>query len=129
MPKTWTNDNERYEEAKIPIESRIYKTKPELALDMTKQDIARRVNFDWVGGDGLYGHNTKLCNGLDDLGLFFVMDVYKDENIFLQEPLFTVPLAKPGKGRIPTKLKTNVLSYRLDKLQKDISEVLYNQHF
>ncbi len=122
LPKTWTNDNERCEEAKIPVESRIYKTKPELALDMIKQDIARGVNFDWVGGDGLYGHNTKLCDGLDDLGLFFVMDVHKDEKIFLQEPLFTVPLAKPGAGRKPTKLKADVPSFRLDKLQKDIPE-------
>ena len=122
LPKTWTNDNERCEEAKIPVESRIYKTKPELALDMIKQDIARGVNFDWVGGDGLYGHNTKLCDGLDDLGLFFVMDVHKDEKIFLQEPLFTVPLAKPGAGRKPTKLKADIPSFRLDKLQKDIPE-------
>lgn len=122
LPETWINDNKRCEEAKIPIELRTYKTKPELALDMIKQDITRGVSFDWIGGDGLYGHNTKLCDGLDDLGLFFVMDVHKDETVFLQEPSFTVPGAKAGSGRKPTKLKADVCSIRLDKLQEEIPE-------
>lgn len=43
---------------------------------MIKQDITRGVSFDWIGGDGLYGHNTKLCDGLDELGLFFVIKAY-----------------------------------------------------
>lgn len=122
LPETWTNDNKRCDEAKIPIEFRTYKTKPELALDMIKQDISRGVSFDWIGGDGLYGHNTKLCDGLDELGLFFVMDVHKDEKIFLQEPSFTVPTAKTGSGRKPTKLKADVCSFRLDKLRERISQ-------
>lgn len=49
LPKTWTKDSKRCEDAKIPIEFRTYKTKPELALDMIKQDISRGVSFDWVG--------------------------------------------------------------------------------
>ena len=120
LPKSWTKDSSRCEEAKIPIEFRTYKTKPELALDMIKQDIARGVHFDWVGGDGLYGHNTKLCNGLDEIDLFFVMDVHKDEKVFLQEPIFQVPEAKKGPGRKPTKLKSDICSIRLDKIQKEI---------
>lgn len=122
LPKSWTKDDERCDEAKIPTEFRTYKTKPELALDMIKQDITRGVHFDWIGGDGLYGHNTKLCDGLDELGLFFVMDVHKDERIFLDEPSFKVPEAKTGAGRKPTKLKADLCSYRLDKLQESIPE-------
>ena len=97
-----------------------FKTKPELALDMIKQDIARGVSFDWVGGDGLYGHNTKLCDGLDELDVFFVMDVHKDEKVFLQEPAIKVPEAKTGKGRKPTKPKADICSIRLDRLQEEI---------
>lgn len=49
---------------------------------MIKQDIERGVKFDWIGGDGLYGLNIKLCNGLDDLNQFFVLDVHKNEKVF-----------------------------------------------
>lgn len=122
LPKAWTNDDGRCQEAKIPEASRIYKTKPELALEMIKQDIASGVSFDWIGGDGLYGHNTKLCDGLDELKLFFVMDVHKDETVFLQEPLFSIPVAKAGAGRKPTKLKASCSSVRLDKLQEGIPD-------
>jgi len=122
LPESWTKDDARCEEAKIPTEFRTYKTKPELALDMIKQDITRGVRFDWIGGDGLYGHNTKLCDGLDELGLFFVMDVHKNEKIFLHEPSFKVPEAKKGAGRKPTKLKADFCSFRLDKLQEGIPE-------
>jgi len=122
LPKTWINDKKRCDEAKIPIESRVYKTKPELALDMIKQDIDHGVTFDWIGGDGLYGHNTKLCDGLDELELFFVMDVHKDERVFLQEPILQVPNSKTGRGRKPTKLKANISSIRLDELQEETHE-------
>lgn len=122
LPEAWTTDIKRCEEAKIPTEFRTFKTKPELALDMIKQDITRGVRFDWIGGDGLYGHNTKLCDGLDELGLFFVMDVHKDERIFLHEPSFKVPEAKNSSGRKPTKLKADFNSIRLDKLQEGIPE-------
>lgn len=120
LPKSWTENIERCEEAKIPKEYRTYKTKPELALDMIKQDIDRGVSFDWIGGDGLYGHNTKLCDGLDKLKLFFVMDVHKDEKVFLKKPSFKVPEAKKGSGRKPQKLKSDLCSIRLDKLQEEI---------
>ena len=122
LPKPWIKDIKRCEEAKIPKGFRTYKTKPELALDMIKQDITRGVSFDWIGGDGLYGHNTTLCDGLDELGLFFVMDVHKDEKVFLHEPSFKVPQAKTGAGRKPTKLKADFSSFRLDKLLEGISE-------
>jgi len=116
LPKTWTDAPDRCDEAKVPEECRTFKTKPELALDMIKQDITRGVSFDWIGGDGLYGHNTQLCNGLDDLGCFYVMDVHKDERVFLEEPAFSIPPSNPGKGRNPTKLQPNIKSMRLDKL-------------
>ena len=120
LPESWTNDSARCEGAKIPEASRTFKTKPELALEMIKQDIARGITFDWIGGDGLYGHNTKLCDGLDGLGLFFVMDVHKDETVFLQEPSFSIPEEKASAGRKPTKLKASFDRVRLDKLQENI---------
>ena len=122
LPKAWAEDQGRCEEAKVPEGYRAFKTKPELALDMIKQDIERGVAFDWIGGDGLYGHNTELCAGLDDLSCFYVLDVHKDEKVFLEEPAFSIPIAKPGKGRKPTKLQPNIQPVRLDKFVASISD-------
>ena len=122
VPKSWSEDSKRCEKAGIPQEYQKYKTKPELALEMIKQDIERGVKFDWIGGDGLYGHSSELCDGLDELGQFFVLDVHKDETVYLEEPSFSVPKAKSGRGRKPIKLKANQKAIRLDKLLYQIQD-------
>ena len=123
LPKSWTSDNQRCDKAKIPMQNRTYKTKPELALDMIDEDISRGVKFDWIGGDGLYGHNTKLTNGLDDRNLFYVLDVHKNELIFLEEPEVTIPKRKQGRGRNPQKLKAIGEHYRLDEYKEKLDDL------
>ena len=54
LPESWTKDSERCKKTGIPQKFQKYKTKPQLALEMIKQDIKRGVEFDWIGGDGLY---------------------------------------------------------------------------
>lgn len=120
LPHSWTDDKKRCEEAGISQKDQSYKTKPELALEMLKQDIARGVKFHWVGGDGLYGHNYELGKGIDLLGLLFVLDVHKDEKVFEQEPIFEIPKKQIGRGRTPKQLKSNVNAKRLDKLIEEI---------
>ncbi len=107
LPKSWTNNQVRCVKADVPKEFQQYKTKPELALDMIKEDIERGVKFDWIGGDGLYGHNSELCKGIDKLDKFFVMDVHRDERVFISKPSFSIPLKTKRKGRKPTKLKAD----------------------
>ncbi len=120
LTKSWTEDIERCKKAKIPQAAVVYKTKPELALDMIKQDIERDVKFDWIGGDGLYGHNTELCKGLDDLGQFYVLDVHKDETVYTEEPSFFIPERKSKKGPKPIKMRADKKPIRLDKLINQI---------
>ena len=120
LPEKWTDDVMRCKGAGIPEEFISYKTKPELALEMLKQDIQRGVKFDWIGGDGLYGHSYELCKGLDELNQFFVLDVHKDEKVYRQEPILSVPERKSNKGRKPEKLKANTQAIRLDKLIEQV---------
>lgn len=122
LPQSWTDNPSRCQKAGIPKEFQTFKTKPQLALEMIKQDIERGVEFDWIGGDGLYGHNTELCDALDQIGQFFVLDVHKDETVYLEEPTIFVPTKKQGKGRKPTKLKSDKPAIRLDKLIKEITD-------
>ena len=116
LPKSWTDDVKRCEEAAIPEEFRNFKTKPQLAVEMLKQDIERGVKFDWIGGDGLYGHSFELCKSIDELNLFFVLDVHKDEKVFEEKPIFEIPEKQEGRGRAPEKLKSDKIAVRLDKL-------------
>lgn len=122
LPKCWTQDHDRCQEAKIPKQYREFKTKPELALDMIKQDIERGIAFDWIGGDGLYGQNTELCDALDNLDCFYVLDVHKDEKVFLKKLEITIPLPKPGRGHKPTKNQSNIESVRLDTFATTIAD-------
>lgn len=120
LPESWSQDSQRCKQAGIPEKARAFKTKPQLALEMIKQDIERGVSFDWVGGDGLYGHSSELCEGIDNLGLFFVLDVHKDEKVFLEEPRFEVPERRAKRGRAPENLKADTEALRLDRLQERI---------
>ena len=43
------------------------------------------------------------------------MDVHKDQHIYLEDPKPVVPIAKPGKGRKPKKLKAQTKPIRVDE--------------
>ncbi len=122
LPKNWTSSKERCDKAKIPVENRTYKTKPELALEMIDEDIERGVEFDWIGGDGLYGNSTKLTKGLDERGKLYVLDVHKDILVFFEEPNIFMPEKKAGRGRKPKKLKAEGKQCRLDQYLQSLQE-------
>lgn len=108
LPESWTGDLQRCQRAGIPGEECIPRTKPQLALDIIDECVANGVAFDWVGGDGLYGHSGELTRGLDDRGLFFVLDVHRDQMAYLEEP--PVSVSPTGKGNP----KTHRIPFRLD---------------
>jgi SRSO17 transposase len=122
LPQKWIDDKQRCDKAHIPESERIFETKPEKALTMIKSNLALGVKFDWIGGDGLYGHNTELSRGLDKENLFYVLDVHKDELIYLEEPCFSVPAKQGKRGATPTKIKADKPSVRIDKYCNDLVE-------
>lgn len=121
LPQQWIDDPQRCDKAKIPQEARVYKTKPELALEMIDEDIQRGIVFDWIGGDGLYGHNYELGKGLDERHLLFVLDIHKDQQIYLEEPIIDIPSRNGNRGRQPTCLKVNINSLRVDVYIKSLN--------
>lgn len=122
LPKSWTSSKERCDKAKVPAENRTYKSKPELALEMIDEDIERGVEFDWIGGDGLYGNSTKLTKGLDERGKLYILDVHKDILVFLGKPNIFMPEKKAGRGRKPKKLKAEGKQSRLDQYSNSLQE-------
>jgi SRSO17 transposase len=105
IPENWVKDKARCKLAGISQEHIKFKTKPQLALEMVDEMVNEGVKFDWVGGDGLYGHNRELRAGLDARGLLFILDVHKDETVFIERPQFCIPPKSGKRGRPSKKTK------------------------
>ena len=125
LPESWTSNSSRCDKAGIPESHRSFKTKQELALAMVDDLVTSGVECDWVGGDGLYGHGTSFCRALHKKGLFYVLDVHKDTLVYLQEPHFSVQEKKPGRGRSPTQLKSDIPCIRLDNYMQTLDESVW----
>lgn len=121
LPESWTSSKQKCDKAGIPEEYRVYKTKPQLALEMIDQDIANGVEFDWIGGDGLYGHSSELTRGLDKRGKLYVLDIHKDELIYLEKPRIFIPEKKGSKGT--NKLKTDYEPCRVDHYMEGLNHI------
>lgn len=122
LPKDWVADVERCKKAGIPPEDMCYKTKPALALEMVDTAVRNKVLFDWVGGDGLYGHNYELCRELELRQLLFVLDVHKDQQVYKEEPEIFLPEKKVGRGRTPSRYKTRANPIRMDKYEGSLEK-------
>ena len=115
LPEAWADDPERCTKAGIPAHAQQHQTKPQLALSMIDELDNLGLQWDWIGGDGLYGHSSELTAGLDERGLFYVLDVHKDELIYEEEPQIAVPPRTHVHGPIPTKLQADREPIRLDR--------------
>ncbi len=70
------------ERGKMNIERMVFKTKPELGLEMVEELINNGVHFDYINGDGLYGNSYTFSKGLDSLGVRYVLDVHSTKDFF-----------------------------------------------
>ncbi len=102
LPTEWTDDPARCAKANIPVSERSFKTKPELALEMVRHARQCGIEFEWVGADALYGNTPSFLAALDQYGELFVVDVHKDQRVFLENPEPYLPAAS-AKGRKPTR--------------------------
>lgn len=117
LPRKWTSDPARCRQAGVPPEHIVHRTKQELALDIVRRAVANGVRFRWVGADAGYGLVPEFLNGLDDMGQAYVVDVHKDQRVYLADPRPQVPPAKPGaRGRRPARLRTDARAQRVDAL-------------
>jgi SRSO17 transposase len=86
LPGEWIEDPARCEAAEIPAQRRVLKTKPELALELVQRARRNGVRFAWIAADGTYGQDRALLRALEDAGETFVVDVHRDQRVFLEEP-------------------------------------------
>ena len=129
LPKSWAEDSEKCEKAKIPEEHREYKPKWEQAIELVRRARKNNVEFGWVGADALYGNNQKFLNQLEDDGEVFMCDIHSNHKVWLCEPELKKPVVKKGKvGRPATKLKlkANVDKSQCQRVDKIVKERFEN---
>ena len=95
LPQEWCSDQERRARAKIPEEV-VFKTKPELGVDLVERAAGWEVPAAPVLGDAAYGENTGLRDRLDTAGSGYVLAVGPRTTVFAAETTFEVPRRAGG---------------------------------
>ena len=85
LPEEWADDVARREEARVP-EDVVFRTKPELALEMVAEAVAAKVPFRWITGDSVYGDSPAFVQGVRVLKRRYVLDVSSEMRVWLRCP-------------------------------------------
>lgn len=104
LPQEWCDDPERRRKAKIPTDV-VFKTKPELGVELIERAVGWDVSDAPVLGDCAYGDKTELRTRLDSAGRDYVLSVSPDTTVFCPETVFAIPDPRePGRsGRQKTR--------------------------
>ena len=98
LPEEWCDDVERRAKAKIP-ETVVFKTKPELGVELVERACGWEIPAAPVLGDEAYGDNTALRERLHDAQLEYVLAVGAATKVFPPETVFAVPEPTGARGR------------------------------
>jgi len=74
LPRSWADDPKRRREARIPDEV-VFKTKPELALEMVRRAVSNGIPPGLVLGDTAYGSSSDFRLGVRTLDLHYSLGV------------------------------------------------------
>jgi SRSO17 transposase len=103
LPEEWCEDAERRRKAKIPEEV-VFKTKPELAVELVERAAGWELAKAPILGDCAYGKNTELRERLDDAEREYVLSVSEELSVFAPDTVFEVPAPRTGgSGRQKTR--------------------------
>jgi SRSO17 transposase len=128
LPEQWASDRRRRRQAGVPEEVS-FSTKPDLALLQITAAVEQGVPGGVVLADAAYGNDSKFRNGLEALGLQYVLGVQGTTTVW---PEGSVPLAPPacrGRGRPPTLLRRDAAHQPLvaGKLALQLAPAVYRR--
>ena len=81
LPKSWTEDSDRCNQAGIPQQDRCFATKPGLATALIDRAVEANVPAAWVAGDEVYGADPRLRAAVRDHGLGYVLAVSANRRV------------------------------------------------
>src|SRR5262249_39666856 len=94
LPEEWADDGPRRHAAGVPP-AVVFRTKPELALEMVQRAVERGLPFRWVTADSVYGDSPTFVQGVRGLGKWYVVDTSADARVWLSEPA-VIPAGTKG---------------------------------
>ena len=131
LPQEWVADQERCTKAGIPVSEQIYRTKPQLAIEILKT-LPSKVMYEWVGGDSIYGNSPVLRQYLYTQKKTFVLDVGEELGVYLEQPQPYIPVKKEGRGRTPTAYicdaKALSLKERMQQIPSEQWQTITHRH-
>jgi SRSO17 transposase len=116
LPDSWTQDPERCDDAGIPEEHQLFKTKIELAMEIVCHQRALGIEFDYINADSFYGHDSDFRDSLEDKGEVYMVDVRSAQRVYLKEPKLFLPERENSSGRAPTRIKCGSTPVKVDTL-------------
>lgn len=128
LPESWTMDKERCKAAGIPREYMVFKTRLELALEMIKKHKQMGTRFHWIGGDGLYGHDSKFRRAVHLEGLLYMLDIHSTDGVYLEKPSIAVPPQTGTRGRAPVNLKADKPRTKVEDIAFGLREDQWKQY-
>lgn len=115
LPEEWAQDRPRRAEAGVPADV-VFRTKPELALEMVQQAVGRGLPFRWVTADSVYGDSPTFVQGVRGLGKWYVVDTSADARVWLTEPKVIPAGTKGTRGRATTQPRVATKPERVDEV-------------
>jgi SRSO17 transposase len=115
LPEEWAADLPRRQEVGVPDQV-VFRTKPELALEMVQQAVERGLPFRWVTGDSVYGDSPIFVQGVRALNKWYVVDSSADARVWLTEPEVIPAGTKGPRGRTTAKPKPTTKPERVDEV-------------
>ena len=106
MPSQWLEEEhtEQRQACGVP-EELVFKTKPEIGLELLKSAIQRgKLPFFWVAADALYGDSPAFRDGVAATEKFYFTAIKDNSLIWCTPPKVRVPQWS-GHGRRPTRLR------------------------
>jgi SRSO17 transposase len=90
--------------ARVPSESQVYKTKPEIALEEIDRVMTSGVRFGCVLADAGYGMSAPFRQGLSERGLVWAVGVGGRQKVYPKDVALIFPVAgrgRPRKNHVP----------------------------
>lgn len=120
--KEWTSDKSRCKSGGIPTSEIKYKTRLELALEMITYQKQKGTRFHWIGGDGLYGHDSKFRSSIDSMGLLYMLDIHSTDGVYIEKPTISIPSKQSKRGRKPTLPKADKTRIKACDIAKELTQ-------
>src|SRR6516225_456112 len=105
LPESWTSNVSRLKHARVPVEHRTARSKPEIALAEVDRAMAANVRFGCVLADAGYGLSAPFRQGLTERGLAWAVGIPRHLKVYPVGVQLIWPITKvrgkPRKHHVP----------------------------